>query len=216
MTDKTILVVAGSDSSGGAGLEADQKAIAAHGCYAMTATTALTAQNTMGVDDIHQVPPQFTRRQIDAVFKDIPPSVVKTGMLGSAATIEMLAQALVDYKVERLVLDPVMVATTGAQLLPATAVNELRALLLPLTFILTPNIPEAKLLLTNDGEAPQDVQHIEGLEDLAKQLQQLGPKWVLVKGGHAPFRKTAPSLHHPKREKSLSTFSWALVERRPG
>ncbi|KAJ3557257.1 hypothetical protein NPX13_g9968 [Xylaria arbuscula] len=137
MTDKTVLVVAGSDSSGGAmrawiadvvdrGLEADQKVIAAHGCYAMTATTALTAQNTMGVTGIHQIPPEFTRKQIDAVFQDIPPSVVKTGMLGSAVTIEMLAQALVDYQVEKLILDPVMVATTGAQLLPENAVTELR------------------------------------------------------------------------------------------
>ncbi|GAP89316.1 putative phosphomethylpyrimidine kinase [Rosellinia necatrix] len=191
MAGKTILVVAGSDSSGGAGLEADQKVIAAHGCYAMTATTALTAQNTMGVDDIHQIPPEFTRKQIDAVFKDIPPSVVKTGMLGSTATIEMLAEALTDYKVEKLVLDPVMVATTGARLLPADAVNELRTLLLPLAFILTPNIPEAKLLVADSDEALQDVQHVEDLENLARQLQKLGPKWVLVKGGHVPFRKDA-------------------------
>ncbi|KAI1355737.1 Phosphomethylpyrimidine kinase-domain-containing protein [Xylaria sp. FL0043] len=190
MTDKTILVIAGSDSSGGAGLEADQKVIAAHGCYAMTATTALTAQNTVGVDDIHQIPPEFTRKQIDAVFKDIPPSVVKTGMLGSAATIEMLAQALVEYKVDKLVLDPVMVATTGAELLPSKAVNELRTLLLPLTFILTPNIPEAKLLLANNGnEAVGDIQRPEDLEELARKLRALGPRWVLVKGGHVPFKR---------------------------
>ncbi|KAI1426676.1 Phosphomethylpyrimidine kinase-domain-containing protein [Xylaria sp. FL1777] len=203
MTDKTILIVAGSDSSGGAGLEADQKVIAAHGCYAMTATTALTAQNTMGVEDIHQIPPEFTRKQIDAVFKDIPPSVVKTGMLGSAATIQMLSQALVDYKVEKLVLDPVMVATTGAQLLPAEAVNELRTLLLPLTFMLTPNIPEAKLLLANSGggEATGDIRRPEDLEDLARRLRALGPRWVLVKGGHAPFTNggiaaTSPGERH--------------------
>ncbi|KAI0971808.1 Rapamycin-insensitive companion of mTOR, N-term-domain-containing protein [Xylaria arbuscula] len=198
MADKTILVVAGSDSSGGAGLEADQKVIAAHGCYAMTATTALTAQNTVGVEDIHQIPPAFTRKQIDAVFKDIPPHVVKTGMLGSAATIEMLAQALVEYKVEKLVLDPVMVATTGAELLPAKAVTELRTLLLPLTFIVTPNVPEAKLLLANsnsggegeeDEEAIGDVRRPEDLEDLARKLRALGPRWVLVKGGHVPFRR---------------------------
>ncbi|KAJ8123590.1 hypothetical protein ONZ43_g499 [Nemania bipapillata] len=181
------------------GLEADQKVIAAHGCYAMTATTALTAQNTMGVDDIHQVPPEFTRKQIDAVFRDIPPSVIKTGMLGSAATIKMLADALIYYKVEKLVLDPVMVATTGAQLLPAEAVSELRALLLPLTFVLTPNIPEAKLLLTNNGEVLGDVQRIEDLEDLAKQLRALGPRWVLVKGGHAPFKKDGTVATSPEQ-----------------
>ncbi|KAI1132983.1 Rapamycin-insensitive companion of mTOR, N-term-domain-containing protein [Nemania abortiva] len=173
MTDKVVLVVAGSDSSGGAGLEADQKVIAAHGCYAMTATTALTAQNTMGVDDIHQVPPEFTRKQIDAVFKDIPPSVVKT--------------------------DPVMVATTGAELLPANAVNELRALLLPLTFILTPNIPEAKLLLTNNAETPRDIQRVEDLVDLARQLRALGPRWVLVKGGHVPFKKDGTAATSPEQ-----------------
>ncbi|RYC65826.1 hypothetical protein CHU98_g386 [Xylaria longipes] len=214
MTNKTILVVAGSDSSGGAGLEADQKVIAAHGCYAMTATTALTAQNTTGVNDIHQIPPEFTRKQIDAVFQDIPPSVVKTGMLGSAATIEMLAQAVVDYKVERLVLDPrnatehcstkVMVATTGAQLLPAKAVNELRTLLLPLTFMLTPNIPEAKILLTkDDDDTSLDVQRIENLEDLARQLQALGPNWVLVKGGHAPFKKDGTAAASPEQREII-------------
>ncbi|KAI0402945.1 Phosphomethylpyrimidine kinase-domain-containing protein [Xylaria palmicola] len=199
MTDKTVLVVAGSDSSGGAGLEADQKVIAAHGCYATTATTALTAQNTTGVDDIYQIPHEFTRKQIDAVFKDIPPSVVKTGMLGSAATIEMLAQALVDYEVKKLVLDPVMVATTGARLLPAGAVHELRTRLLPLTFILTPNIPEAKLLLTNGSETPRDVRRIEDLADLARRLQALGPKWVLVKGGHVPFKKDGTSATSPEQ-----------------
>ncbi|KAI1757771.1 Rapamycin-insensitive companion of mTOR, N-term-domain-containing protein [Xylaria castorea] len=203
MTDKTILVVAGSDSSGGAGLEADQKAIAAHGCYAMTATTALTAQNTTGIDDIYQIPPEFTRKQIDAVFKDIRPSVVKTGMLGSAATIEMLARAVADYKVERLVLDPVMVATSGAQLLPAKAVNELRTLLLPLAFILTPNIPEAKLLLTNSSETLQDVQRVEDLENLARQLRALGPEWVLVKGGHAPFKKDGTAATSPEQREII-------------
>ncbi|KAI0200485.1 Rapamycin-insensitive companion of mTOR, N-term-domain-containing protein [Astrocystis sublimbata] len=203
MTDRTILIVAGSDSSGGAGIEADQKVIAAHGCYAMTATTALTAQNTTGVDDIHQIPPEFTRKQIDAVFKDIPPSVVKTGMLGSVATIEMLSQAVVDYRIETLVLDPVMVATTGAQLLPTQAVEELRTLLLPMAFILTPNIPEAKLLLANSGDAAQDVRRIEDLETLASRLQMLGPRWVLVKGGHSPFKKDGTTATLPEERERI-------------
>ncbi|KAI1393859.1 Phosphomethylpyrimidine kinase-domain-containing protein [Hypoxylon trugodes] len=189
MVNGKILVIAGSDSSGGAGLEADQKVIAAHGCYAMTATTALTAQNTTGVDDIHHIPPEFVRKQIDAVFKDIPPDVVKTGMLASPQTIEMVARALKDYKVETLVLDPVMVATTGAQLLPSKAVTELRALLLPQTFILTPNIPEAKLLLSEAGKGAVEIQHVEDLEVIARKVLELGPKWVLIKGGHVPFKK---------------------------
>ncbi|KAI0014047.1 Phosphomethylpyrimidine kinase-domain-containing protein [Xylariaceae sp. FL0662B] len=189
MANRKILVIAGSDSSGGAGLEADQKVIAAHGCYAMTATTALTAQNTTGVYGIHHVPPEFVRKQIDAVFDDIRPGVVKTGMLASAATIEIVARALKDHNADNLVLDPVMVATTGAQLLPTKAVTELRELLLPQTFILTPNIPEAQLLLSNGGEKAVDIQHVEDMEIIAQKLLGLGPKWVLVKGGHTPFRK---------------------------
>ncbi|KAK6950423.1 hypothetical protein Daesc_008751 [Daldinia eschscholtzii] len=189
MANGRILVIAGSDSSGGAGLEADQKVIAAHGCYAMTATTALTAQNTTGVSDIHHIPPEFVRKQIDAVFADIEPGVVKTGMLASARTIETVAQALKDYKVEKLVLDPVMVATTGAKLLPLEAVNELRTLLLPQTFILTPNIPEAQLLLSESGKGTVDIQRIDDLEVIAQKVSELGPKWVLIKGGHVPFKK---------------------------
>ncbi|KAH9906280.1 Phosphomethylpyrimidine kinase-domain-containing protein [Xylariomycetidae sp. FL2044] len=184
-----VLVIAGSDSSGGAGLEADQKVIAAHGCYAMTATAALTAQNTTGVDDIHYVPPEFTRKQIDAVFNDIRPDVVKTGMLASAATIEMLAQALDDHKVEKLILDPVMIATTGAQLLPTKAVDELRTLLLPRAFMVTPNIPEAELLLEGSAQQPMQIRSPSDLEEMAHRIQKLGPKWVLVKGGHTPFKK---------------------------
>ncbi|KAI1636675.1 hypothetical protein F4809DRAFT_650338 [Biscogniauxia mediterranea] len=201
MVTKTVLVIAGSDPSGGAGLEADQKVIAAHGCYAMTATTALTAQNTMGVDDIHYVPPEFTRKQIDAVFKDIRPSVVKTGMLGSAAAIEMIAQAVKDYQVETLVLDPVMVTTTGTQLLPSIAVEGLRTLLLPQTFIVTPNVPEAKLLLSESGKGPIDIQRIEDLELIARRVQELGPRWVLIKGGHVPFKKDGTTANSPEESK---------------
>ncbi|KAL7626694.1 trifunctional hydroxymethylpyrimidine kinase/phosphomethylpyrimidine kinase/thiaminase [Parahypoxylon ruwenzoriense] len=168
MENRRILVIAGSDSSGGAGLEADQKVIAAHGCYAMTATTALTAQNTTGVNDIHHVPPEFVRKQVDAVFSDIHPGVVKT----------------------------------GAQLLPSQAVDELRTLLLPQTFILTPNIPEAELLISYGGKGPIDIQRVEDLEEIARRVQELGPKWVLVKGGHVPFKKDG-SLATTPEEKEI-------------
>ncbi|KAF7541449.1 hypothetical protein G7054_g662 [Neopestalotiopsis clavispora] len=184
-----ILVIAGSDSSGGAGLEADQKVIAAHGCYAMTATTALTAQNTTGVSGIHHIPTDFVRKQIDAVFTDIQPDVVKTGMLASASTIEMLATAFKEYHVDKLILDPVMVATTGAVLLPPEAVKDMRTLLLPQTFIVTPNIPECRLLLIDAGNEPIEINKIGDLEELARQTQKLGPKWILIKGGHVPFKK---------------------------
>ncbi|KAK8015662.1 hypothetical protein PG991_008550 [Apiospora marii] len=184
-----VLLVAGSDSSGGAGLEADQKVLAAHGCYAMTATTALTAQNTLGVDDIHHVPVDFVKKQIDAVFKDIKPDVIKTGMLASPEIIGMVAKTFADYNVNRLVLDPVMVATTGAKLLPSEAVDDLRELLLPQTFIVTPNIPEALQLLTLPGkEPPAEPTSVDDLEDLGRRLLELGPEWVLLKGGHTPFK----------------------------
>ncbi|KAG5949800.1 hypothetical protein E4U53_005753 [Claviceps sorghi] len=186
-----VLVVAGSDSSGGAGLEADQKVLAAHGCYAMTATTALTAQNTTGVKAIHVVPAGFVGEQIETCFEDMCVDVVKTGMLADAATIDVIAKQIVKHSVSLLVVDPVMVSTSGAQLLPRQAVKELSRHLLPLTTVLTPNIPEAKLILSENGIAPSvydDPQSVADLENMGRQIQALGPKWVLVKGGHLPFR----------------------------
>ncbi|KAL0473927.1 Phosphomethylpyrimidine kinase domain-containing protein [Neurospora intermedia] len=184
-----VLVIAGSDSSGGAGLEADQKVIAAHGCYAMTATTALTAQNTKGVYGIHEVPVDFLRKQIDAVVGDVGVDVVKTGMLASAGTIEAVAQALQDHKLKTLVIDPVMIATTGAELLPNSASRALCEKLLPIATILTPNVPEANKLLLETGHDQRPVQSVADLEDIAVKVQKLGSKWVLVKGGHSPFRR---------------------------
>ncbi|KAK3301655.1 Ribokinase-like protein [Chaetomium strumarium] len=222
MAPARVLVIAGSDSSGGAGLEADQKVIAAHGCYAMTATTALTAQNTKGVYGIHLVPPEFLKKQIDAVIEDVGVDVVKTGMLASAETIEVIAQALEQHNVSTVVLDPVnihplpslpsdslaygeltlrcaaqvMIATTGAQLLPPEALHILRARLLPRANIVTPNVPEALLLLSDNSSSshiatttPAAVSNVGDLETLARAIRRLGPKWVLVKGGHCPFRK---------------------------
>ncbi|KAK3334031.1 Phosphomethylpyrimidine kinase-domain-containing protein [Cercophora scortea] len=188
MAPGRVLVIAGSDSSGGAGLEADQKVIAAHGCYAMTATTALTAQNTKGVYDIHHVPADFLRKQIDACIDDIGIDVVKTGMLASAGTIEAVVKALEDHKVKTVVVDPVMIATTGAQLLPSESLRGLRTRLLPLSTILTPNIPEARLLLADAGYGHMPIETSGDLDVIARALQELGPKWVLIKGGHCPFR----------------------------
>ncbi|TVY34379.1 putative hydroxymethylpyrimidine/phosphomethylpyrimidine kinase [Lachnellula subtilissima] len=184
-----ILVIAGSDSSGGAGLEADQKVIAAHGCYAMTATTALTAQNTLGVVDIHHTPPDFVGKLIDVCISDIGVDVVKTGMLASAETIEVVAKCLQKHDVKILVIDPVMVSTSGSQLLPLKAVRDLRTLLLPHATILTPNVPEAKLLLFDAGQPAEDPKNVADLIEIAKSVQSLGPKYVLVKGGHLPFKK---------------------------
>lgn len=189
MDRRRILLIAGSDSSGGAGVEADQKVIAAHGCYAMTATTALTAQNTQGVSDIHHVPPNFVVKQIDACLDDIGVDVVKVGMLASASTVDAVADALKRHGRPTTVVDPVIVATSGAQLLPTEAVYNLRVSLLPLTTILTPNIPEARLLLENAGlEAPQ-TNSLDDIVNIARVVQSLGPRYVLVKGGHLPLTK---------------------------
>jgi len=186
--DRRILVIAGSDCSGGAGLEADQKVIAAFGCYAMTATTALTVQDTQGVYDIHEVPSSFVKRQIETCINDIGVDIVKIGMLASASTILAVADALKAHGQPITVIDPVMVSTSGTQLLPHVAVKELREHLLPLATILTPNIPEARLLVENDrGFEYPEPKTTDDLITLAKDVQQLGSKWVLLKGGHMPM-----------------------------
>ncbi|KAF6520153.1 hypothetical protein HZS61_016570 [Fusarium oxysporum f. sp. conglutinans] len=176
-------------SSGGAGLEADQKVIAAHGCYAMTATTALTAQNTQGVKGIHVIPTDFVSQQIDACVEDVGVDVVKTGMLASTETIEMVAKTMVKHSIPSLVVDPVMVSTSGATLLPNEAIQHLCKHLLPHTTVLTPNIPEAILILSQNGQEVPEVRSVQDLETVAQRIQALGPKWVLVKGGHRPMKE---------------------------
>ncbi|KAL8634991.1 MAG: hypothetical protein Q9228_007475, partial [Teloschistes exilis] len=173
--------------------EADQKVITAHMCYAMTATTALTAQNTLGVHDIHHIPPTFVGKQIDACIEDIGVDVVKIGMLASAETINVVADALERHGKPTCVLDPVMVSTSGSQLLPDSAITTLIHRLLPLTTILTPNIPEARLLLHHanlihhmNPVSPRKVTSSYDLVSLATSLQSLGPPHILIKGGHSP------------------------------
>ncbi|KAL4743819.1 Phosphomethylpyrimidine kinase-domain-containing protein [Aspergillus similis] len=184
-----VLVIAGSDSSGGAGLEADQRVLTAHGCYALTATTGLTAQNTLGVQDIFVIPADFVGKQIKASLDDVGADVVKLGMLSSAKTIDVIADALTSYQVPSVVLDPVMISTSGSQLLPEAAVQGLRTKLLPLTTVLTPNIPEAQLLLKDAGQEPTSPEDLQGLIDLAKRVAALGSRAVLLKGGHLPLTK---------------------------
>ncbi|KAJ5569701.1 heme oxygenase-like multi-helical [Penicillium hispanicum] len=198
MSVKRVLVIAGSDSSGGAGLEADQRVLAAHGCYALTATTGLTAQNTLGVQDIFVVPPEFVRKQLVASLEDVGADVVKLGMLSSAETIDVIAETLQVHRVPSIVLDPVMVSTSGSQLLPEKAVKELRTKLLPMTTILTPNIPEAQLLIKDSGaEVPEPVD-LNGSIQLARQICSLGPKAVLLKGGHLPLTKDHKTAKAPQ------------------
>ena len=175
---KTALTIAGSDSSGGAGIQADIKTMTANGVYAMSAVTALTAQNTTGVYGILESTPEFLASQLDCIFTDIFPDAVKTGMVSSAALIHVIADKLTQYQAENLVVDPVMVATSGSRLISQEAVDALKELLLPLATVLTPNIPEAEVLsgLTISGPA-----------DMEKAAQAIGEAYgcaVLCKGGH--------------------------------
>lgn len=177
-----VLTVAGSDSGGGAGIQADIKAISATGSYACSVITALTAQNTRGVTGVLPVDQAFIEQQFDAVFSDIAIDVVKIGMLGDAATIATVAKALKKYQPKYIVLDPVMVATSGDVLLANDAVSALINQLLPLATIITPNIPEALALLERSKQqAPSD--DGESIQ-LAKALLDLGTQSVLLKGGH--------------------------------
>ena len=175
---KTALTIAGSDSSGGAGIQADIKTMTANGVFAMSAITALTAQNTTGVTDIFETTPHFLAEQIDAVFTDIYPDAVKIGMVSSAELIGTIADKLQEYGARHIVVDPVMVATSGSKLLRDDAVDALTARLLPMAEVLTPNIPEAEIL---SGMS------IKNAADMEKAAQTISGKYgcaVLCKGGH--------------------------------
>ena len=175
---KTALTIAGSDSSGGAGIQADIKTMTANGVFAMCAVTALTAQNTTGVTDIFETTPKFLAEQLDAVFTDIYPDAVKIGMVSSAELIATIAERLRFYKAKHIVVDPVMVATSGAKLLRDDAVAALTAELLPLAEVLTPNIPEAEIL------SGMTITDAAGMESAARIIHDKYGCAVLCKGGH--------------------------------
>ena len=175
---KTALTIAGSDSSGGAGIQADMKTMTANGVYAMSAVTALTAQNTTGVTDILESTPHFLSEQLDAIFTDIFPDAVKIGMVSSAELIAVIAAKLKAYKAENIVVDPVMVATSGAKLLRSDAVEALCRELLPLAAVLTPNIPEAEIL------SGMTITDAAGMEAAARLISEKYGCAVLCKGGH--------------------------------
>lgn len=175
---KTALTIAGTDPSGGAGIQADLKTMTVNGVYAMSAVTALVAQNTTGVKDILEVPPAFLEAQLDAVFTDIPPDAVKTGMVSSVELIGVIAQRLRQYGAKNLVVDPVMVATSGDRLLREDAMGALKIELLPLAAVITPNIPEAELLSgLSIASAPE-------METAATAIGERYGCAVLLKGGH--------------------------------
>lgn len=175
---KTALTIAGSDCSGGAGIQADIKTMTVNGVYAMSAVTALTAQNTLGVEAVFESTPEFLEQQLDCVFRDIFPDAVKVGMVSSPALIEVIADRLILYGAKHIVVDPVMISTSGDRLLREEALDTLQDRLLPLAEILTPNIPEAELLIGHAITTPEEMEHA---------ADELGERYlcaVLLKGGH--------------------------------
>lgn len=175
---KKVLTIAGSDSSGGAGIQADIKTITAHKMYAMSAITALTAQNTMGVDAIFEVSADFVGKQIDSIFNDIVPDAVKIGMVSSAEIIAVIASKLNEYKARNIVVDPVMVSTSGSRLINEDAMDALINKLMPLSTIVTPNIPEAEVL------SGMKIENIDDMKIAAESISKKCGVSVLVKGGH--------------------------------
>ena len=198
---KTALTIAGTDPSGGAGVQADLKTMTAHGVYGMSVITALVAQNTTGVKSILESSPDFLAQQLDCVFTDIFPDAVKTGMVSSIPLIEMIADKLITYHAKNLVVDPVMVATSGDRLLSEDAVDTLKARLLPLATVLTPNIPEAEIL----SGIP-----IQNKDDMTRAAQTIGELYgcaVLCKGGHQ-IHDASDLLWQPQKNTKDKNIRW--------
>lgn len=173
-----VLTIAGSDSGGGAGIQADIKAISALGCFATSAITAVTVQNTLGVEAVHPIPLDILRGQIEAVLSDIGTDAVKIGMLHSSEVVEVVADVLQKYNIRNVVLDPVMVSTSGHRLIEESAIDTLRRVLIPQARVITPNIPEAEIL------AGVKITANDQLAEVARQLSQGGTVSVLLKAGH--------------------------------
>lgn len=176
---KRVLTIAGSDCSGGAGIQADIKTITVHRMYAMSAITALTAQNTTGVFDVMEVTPDFLRKQLEAIFEDIRPDSVKIGMVSSSELIITIAEMLKKYSAENIVVDPVMVSTSGCRLISENAVGALKKELFPIASVITPNIPESEMLCGFEIKSEADA------ERAAKSIKKLTAGAVLIKGGHS-------------------------------
>ena len=183
MEKKTVLTIAGSDSSGGAGIQADIKTIEAHGVYAMSAITALTAQNTMGIDAVFKVPADFIKSQIDTVFEDIKPDAVKIGMLPDIDAMEVVADSLKKYDFKKAVLDPVLKSTSGTILSEKEGLKYLKEELFPLCLLITPNIPEAEII------TGKKITKEKGLIEAVNQISENYHCNVLLKGGHSSFDK---------------------------
>jgi len=204
---RTALTIAGSDSSAGAGIQADLKTFAAHGVYGTSAITAITAQNTLGVIEAEALSADLVTAQIEAVMADIGAHAAKTGMLANAAIVEAVAAAIDDLDIPLVVVDPVMVAKSGHPLLDDEAVGAMKAELLSHAFVVTPNVPEAEVL------AQREIHTEDDLRDAARRIHALGPRAVLIKGGHFPSTEIIDLLYdghrftefHAERVESTST-----------
>lgn len=199
------LTIAGSDSGGGAGIQADLKTFSALGCFGMSAITALTAQNTRTVTGIFPVPPEFIGKQIDAVMEDIGTDAVKIGMLHSPDVIETVARKLVQWQSPNIVLDPVMISKSGDKLLRDDAVKALKTVLIPEATIITPNLPEASVLLDWEVETREDMVRA------AKELATLGCDNVLLKGGHLDHEDSSDLLYQ-KSTDTLTEFPGSRIQ----
>ncbi|MBC7237450.1 MAG: bifunctional hydroxymethylpyrimidine kinase/phosphomethylpyrimidine kinase [Chloroflexi bacterium] len=197
------LTIAGSDSGGGAGIQADLKTFSALGCYGMSVITALTAQNTVAVKSIHPVPPEFIAEQIDAVLVDIGVDAIKIGMLHSREVIRVVAARLLHHRAGPIVLDPVMVAKSGDRLLQEEAVEALRSTLIPLATVITPNLPEASVLLA------RPISDRQSMQEACVSLAELGPRAVLLKGGHLSGASCIDILY----DRQTGTFTFLQEER---
>ena len=204
MSTPIAVTIAGSDSGGGAGIQADLKTFAALGVYGASVIAALTAQNTRGVTGVHDVPPDFITAQIDAVFSDLDVGAVKIGMLSHAPAIAAVASGLDRYRQSNIVLDPVMVATSGDRLLKPDAVENLRRLLIPKAIVVTPNLPEAAALLDTSIAADE-----AAMRDQGQRLLKLGAKSVLIKGGHGSGAESVDLLVQPNSIERLAAPRFA-------
>ena len=206
MKPRRVLTIAGSDSGGGAGIQADLKTITVLGGFGMSVVTALTAQNTLGVLGIHEVPADFVAAQFDAIATDIGIDAAKTGMLATADIIRTVAEKIRQYHIEKIVVDPVFVAKGGASLIRGEAKAMLIAELIPLAFVLTPNIPEAEVL------SQTEIKNISDMKNAARIIRKLGARNVIVKGGHLSGDKAEDLLYDGKVFHVFSSPRWATTD----
>jgi hydroxymethylpyrimidine kinase/phosphomethylpyrimidine kinase len=203
-----VLCIGGSDSSGGAGIQADLKAVSACGCYGMSVITAVTAQNTLGVQDIYPMSPKFVAQQLESVLSDIGADAVKTGMLPTAGVVQIVVKKIKEYNIDKVVVDPVMIAKGGRSLMQDKAWEALVKKLLPLVFVVTPNIPEAQEL------AQMKIKSIDEMKKAAALVHKLGANNVLIKGGHLPDSKQSGAVDIFYDGKKYYEFSEKWIDTR--